>query len=123
MAPGRIGALLAAGCGSAAWFPACGPYVEASLHGDAQKKDGLWRNFRSRLRLSQMVARFFHKAGWAMLQALWPGYHPDKVNDPAWIANWRPAYAGHAADFVPLLNTLGSSILPEFEQSGKHSQR
>jgi predicted metal-dependent hydrolase len=79
------------------------------------KKDGQWRNVQSRLRLWKMVARFFHKAGFAMLQALRPGYHPDKVGDPAWIAQWRHAYAGHGADFVPLLNTSGKTIRPEFE--------
>lgn len=79
------------------------------------KKDGLWRNFRSRLRLWTMVARFFHKAGFAMLQALRPGYHPDKVDDPVWVAQWRHAYTERAADFVPLLDTSCKTIRPQFE--------
>ena len=79
------------------------------------RKDGVWWNLRSRLRLWLMVGRFFGKAGAAMLRALWPGYHPDKVDDPAWIDEWRLAYAGHPAGFVPRLDTSVSGIPARFE--------
>ena len=78
------------------------------------KKDGLWRSFASRLRLWKMVGRFFRKAGSAMLRALRPGYHPDKIDDPAWVDQWRRAYAGRAAGFVPLLNLDAEQIRPDF---------
>ena len=78
------------------------------------RKDGLWRNAQSRMRLWRMVGRFVRKAGSAMLRALKPGYHPDKVKDPVWVDQWRFAYAGQGDDFVPLLNTRVQPIAPEF---------
>ena len=78
------------------------------------KKDGLWGSVASRLRLWKMVGRFFLNAGGAMLQALQPGYHPSKRNDPDWVDQWRRAYAGNTADFVPLLDTSKENIQPAF---------
>ena len=82
------------------------------------KKDGQWRNFRSRLRLWKMVCRFFVKAGAAMLDATRPTYHPDKRADPAWVDQWRDAYGGNADNFVPLLNTKDNNIAPVFALPG-----
>lgn len=78
------------------------------------KKDGLWRNIRSRMRLWKMVGRFFGKAGSAMLRALRRDYHPDKVEDPNWIDQWRFAFAEHRTGLVPLLNTAEKGIPPQF---------
>ena len=79
------------------------------------KKDGRWRNLRSRLRLWGMVVRFFGKAGSAMLRALRPDYHPDKVSDPEWVGKWvgewQRGYADGPAKLVPLLDT-GEPGLP-----------
>lgn len=78
------------------------------------KKDGLWRNFGSRLRLWTMVGRFFIKSGGAMLDSLKPSYHPSKRQDPAWVDQWRDAFEGNAQDFVPLLDTNSDNIAPMF---------
>jgi predicted metal-dependent hydrolase len=78
------------------------------------KKDGCWWKLRSRLRLWGMVGRFFFKAGAAMVRSVHPAYHPDKVTDPAWIDQWRQAYAAHDEGFVPLLDTAGDTIAPSF---------
>ena len=78
------------------------------------KKDGLWKDWRTRLRLWKMVGRFFLKAGGAMVQGLKPDYHPDNVADPVWVDQWRHAYAGHDEQFVPLLDTKGKGIAPSF---------
>lgn len=78
------------------------------------KQDGLWKDWRSRLRLWQMVGRFFLKAGTAMVRALRPSYHPDKVSDPEWVKQWQLAYGGRAEDFVPLLDTRQATIRPSF---------
>ena len=78
------------------------------------KKDGLWYNLASRLRLWKMVGRFFLKAGAAMLQSLQPGYHPAKRADPEWIGYWRAAYTLADEDFVPLLDTSAADIAPKF---------
>ncbi len=80
------------------------------------KKDGLWGRFTSRLRVWKMVGRFFLKAGPAMIRALRPGYHPDKVSDPDWVDEWRRAYSNKDPAQVPLLNTTVAEIPPVFEQ-------
>lgn len=78
------------------------------------KKDRLWMNFRSRMRLWKMVGRFFRKAGSAMLRALRRDYHPDRVEDPNWIDQWRFAFAEQPSGLVPLLNTAEKGIPPQF---------
>lgn len=45
----------------------------------------------------------------AVLRSFLPGYHPDKVSDPAWIGTWQQAYAGIPEDGIPLLDTVRSS--------------
>ncbi len=74
--------------------------------------DGLWRSPRSRLTLWAMVGRFFLRSGAAMLRSLHPGYHPDKVDDPAWVHAWRAAYGQPEADFAPMLS--GERLAPHF---------
>ena len=78
------------------------------------KRDGLWRNPRSRLRLWAMVARFLLHASPAMLRSLIPGYHPSKVDDPAWVAAWAGAYAGLPDGSIPLLDTANPDIPARF---------
>lgn len=78
------------------------------------KKDGRWNQLSTRLRLYKMIGRFFVRAGTAMVRALRPGYHPDKVEDPAWVHQWREAYAGQGGNFVPLLDTTQQGIPPKF---------
>ncbi|MEM8496660.1 MAG: metal-dependent hydrolase [Pseudomonadota bacterium] len=78
------------------------------------KKDGLWSNLGSRLRLWKMVGLFFIKSGGAMVNSLKPSYHPSKRQDPAWVDQWRDAYEGNAQDFVPLLDTSSDNIAPTF---------
>jgi len=78
------------------------------------KKDGQWWNPRSRLRLWKMVGCFFAKAGKAMVRALHRDYHPDKIRDPDWVADWSHAFANQAPEKLPLLNTLDREIPPQF---------
>ena len=74
------------------------------------KKDGRWWQWRSRLRLWQMVGRFFRKVGGAMLRATRPSYHPDKVTDPTWVEDWRRAYTALAPGESPLLDTRSAGL-------------
>jgi predicted metal-dependent hydrolase len=76
------------------------------------KKDGRWRNLKSRLRLWRLVGRFFFKGGGAMLRAFLPAYHPDKVTDPEWIDTWQQAFSGLPEDGIPLLDTQRAGIEP-----------
>ena len=78
------------------------------------KRDGLWQQWRSRLRLLWMIARFVRHASPAILQSLLPGYHPSKVKDPAWVAQWIEAYAKLPADCIPLLDTSDPEIPARF---------
>lgn len=78
------------------------------------KKDGRWSNLASRIRLWKMVGRFFLKSGGAMLNSMRPGYHPSKRSDPAWVEQWRHAYAGTPEGFVPMLDTRSETIAPTF---------
>lgn len=78
------------------------------------KRDGLWRNLRSRLRLYAMVARFLLHTSPAMLRSLLPGYHPSKVVDPEWVARWASAYDGLTTGSIPLLDTSDPEIPARF---------
>lgn len=59
------------------------------------KEDGLWRDWRSRLRLARLLLRIFRILTPKMLRILSPFYHPSRVSDPAWALDWA---ALHAAD-------------------------
>ena len=78
------------------------------------KRDGLWWQWRSRLRLYHMAARFLIHTSPAMLHSLMPGYHPSKVKDPQWVAHWIKAYADLPANSIPLLNTSDPAIPAQF---------
>ncbi len=79
------------------------------------KKDGLWRNPRSRLQVWKLVASFFFRASGAMLNSLQPGYHPSKRSDPVWADRWREAYSRGEEGLVPLLSTDADDIAPSFK--------
>ena len=78
------------------------------------KRDGLWRQWQSRLRLYHMIARFFVHTSPAMLHSMMPGYHPSKVKDPQWVARWIKAYSNLPANSIPLLNTRDPEIPAQF---------
>ena len=78
------------------------------------KRDGRWHNWRSRIALWAMVARFLRHASPAMLRSLLPGYHPAKVTDPAWVSRWTSAYADLPAGRIPLLDTADPEIPARF---------
>lgn len=79
------------------------------------KRDGKWGNIFSRLRLYAMVARFLVHTSPAMLRSLLPGYHPGKVTDPQWVAEWATAYDGLAEGSIPLLDTSDPEIPARFQ--------
>ena len=78
------------------------------------KRDGLWRNWRSRFRLYRMVGRFLIHASPAMIKSLLPGYHPSKIADPSWVSQWTNAYANLDENQIPLLNTRDPDIPAQF---------
>ncbi|MEP3050767.1 MAG: metal-dependent hydrolase [Erythrobacter sp.] len=82
------------------------------------KRDGRWRNWKSRFELYRMVGQFFLNAGPALLRALAPGYHPSKVDDPNWVAHWTNAYSNMAEGNIPLLDTGDPDIPAKFTPDG-----
>ena len=79
------------------------------------KRDGLWTNWKSRLRLYKMVLRFFINVMPAIIRALIPGFHPSKVDDPTWVGKWAHAYSDLPVDTLPLLDTRDPDIPPHFK--------
>jgi predicted metal-dependent hydrolase len=82
------------------------------------KKDGLWRNLRSRMRLWKRVAQFGSHVAPFMFRALLPGHNPEEEPDPRWVRDWINGYALEAApDTVPTIDTSGSEMLPPFAEA------
>lgn len=77
--------------------------------------DGRWNQWRSRLRVYAMVASFFLHVSPAMLRAMLPGYHPQRVADPDWAAIWGERYRDLGDGEIPLLDTSDPDIPPTFE--------
>ncbi len=71
------------------------------------KRDGLWWQLRSRLRLWRMVGQFFANVAPAMVRALLPNHHPHGTRDPIWVEQWRTAYEGLGDRQLPLLDPDG----------------
>ncbi len=61
------------------------------------KRQGLWRNWDSRVKLAGLLAHIFARLIPKMLRILHPRYHPMKVADPDWALAWARL---HAADSV-----------------------
>lgn len=78
------------------------------------KRDGVWKQWRSRLSLYAMIVRFFVNIAPAMLQSCFPSYHPSKVKDPDWVSRWSAAYAGLPKNSIPLLDTSDPDIPARF---------
>lgn len=78
------------------------------------KRDGKWKNLKSRFRLYKMVALFFINVMPALIRAMHPNFHPSKYQDPKWVKNWSAAYSNLNDDELPLLNTSIPDIPPQF---------
>ena len=78
------------------------------------KRDGRWNRIGSRLKVWSLVGQFLIKAGPAMIRSILPGYHPMKVKDPEWIAQWANAYEGLPEGRSPLLDTKNKDIPAQF---------
>ena len=67
-------------------------------------KDGLWWNFRSRLRLWRRVAHFLGRVVPHMARCALPGHNPRHIPDPPWVSAWIAAY-DDSSSVVPRLDT------------------
>lgn len=69
------------------------------------KKDGLWRNFRSRLRLARFLSAFVYHVGPYLLRGALPGHDPRHEKDPQWVLDWLDGYDNAPVGKPPLINT------------------
>lgn len=68
------------------------------------RKDGLWKQWRSRLRLARELWKFVRHAGPYLLRATFPGHDPRQEPDPQWALDWIAGHARHP-EHVPLVDT------------------
>lgn len=78
------------------------------------KTDGRWSDPASRLRTLSTGLSFLWHVGRMLAGSMMPGYHPRRVTDPAWVAQWTSAYAHLPADHIPLLDTRNPEIPAQF---------
>ncbi len=82
------------------------------------KKDGLWHDWRSRLRLWRRVAQFGVAVLPFLLRSALPGHDPTREPDPDWVRAWIDGYAAEGgAERVPLIDTTSAEMPPPFAQS------
>jgi uncharacterized protein len=68
------------------------------------RKDGLWTQWRSRLRLAGELWGFVRYVSPYLLRALLPGHNPRNEPDEPWVLEWIEAYARNPLH-VPLVDT------------------
>lgn len=77
------------------------------------KKDGLWTNWRSRMRLWKRVAEFGSHVVPFLLRSALPGHDPRSEPDPAWVRSWIEGYSIRGDDSgPPLIDTFDRDIPP-----------
>lgn len=69
------------------------------------KKDGLWWQLRSRLRLASRLWSFVAAVAPYLLRALLPGHDPRQEQDQRWVLDWIEGYARSDGQGIPLLDT------------------
>lgn len=74
------------------------------------KKDGLWTNLRSRVRLAARLGSFVGAVAPYLLRALLPGHDPRQEKDQPWVTEWIAGYEREQPDTVPLLDTRHPSM-------------
>jgi len=69
------------------------------------KKDGLWSNFKSRLRLARYLSAFVYHVGPYLIRGTLPGHDPRHEKDPQWVLDWLDGYDGGPVEQPPLIDT------------------
>ena len=101
-----------------AWGVVCGSWHIVKYTHRAYKlmlkKDGRWRNLKSRWRLLKMETAFLANVGKFLLHSMLPSHNPRKVSDPEWVSQWAAAYDNLAENEIPLLDTSHPDIPARF---------
>lgn len=74
------------------------------------KKEGLWFQWRSRLRLATRLAEFVRHVAPYLLRASLPGHDPRKETDPQWVKDWIAGYRRAEPGYLPLVDTTHPAI-------------
>lgn len=69
------------------------------------KKEGLWRCWRSRMRLAAWMWAFVSYVFPFLFRAALPGHDPRRERDPQWVTDWLEGYAKADPDVPPLVDT------------------
>jgi len=81
------------------------------------KKDGLWFDLRSRLRLWRRVTQFVAAVLPFLLRSALPGHNPEREADPEWVRDWIDAYARHGTKgSIPLIDTTSVDMAAPYTQ-------
>ena len=82
-------------------------------------KDGLWSNFKSRLRLAARLWWFVVAVFPYLFRAALPGHDPRQEKDLDWVLEWLQGYADGNLDEIPLLDTHDPEMPVPFKQHSK----
>lgn len=74
------------------------------------RHDGLWQDWRSRLRLARRLASFMRHVAPSVLRAMLPGHDPRRVQEPQWVHDWLAGHAATGDDHIPLLDTASRDL-------------
>jgi predicted metal-dependent hydrolase len=81
------------------------------------KKDGLWYDWRSRLRLWRRVTQFLAWTLPYLYRSSLPSHDPAAEPDPPWVREWIEGYANAVtADSVALIDTTSDDMPPPYAQ-------
>ncbi len=84
------------------------------------KKDGLWYNLRSRMRLWRRVTQFGRHVVPFMARSLMPNHNPEHEPDPAWVREWINGYArASASETLPLIDTNSAQMAPPYAEPAR----
>lgn len=83
------------------------------------KKDGLWYQLRSRLRLARRLGSFLATVAPYVLRAALPGHTPRREEEPQWVYDWIAQYKTAPEGYVPLIDTHSATIPVPFNTPSK----
>jgi predicted metal-dependent hydrolase len=83
------------------------------------KKDGLWRQLRSRLRLARHLGSFAVTVAPYLFRAALPGHTPRREQEPQWVYDWIEQYKTAPEGYVPLVDTASDTMPVPFNHSLK----
>ncbi len=86
------------------------PGIRAAIH--MLKEDGLWKSWRTRIRLFKEVAHFLWYVAPYSLRSTMPGHNPRHEKDLEWVKEWLSRYPEEATLAEPPLVDTSSATMP-----------